>query len=166
MSGQLDGTSRRYIYINIIIYSFSYSLGHWVNWIELHLLDFVSIPNNVFALRVNNQRGFIICIATGSVYLEFTAYFPSRSGAEVVFLEQAYPRPAWFFPTTFAIQNVVFSFSSSNAIGEISIQQPQSAHAYTPASFGKLYFQMCWHNWHGLASEGRCPRRIYDCNIV
>ncbi|KAK0102245.1 hypothetical protein ONS95_005868 [Cadophora gregata] len=60
--------------------------------------------------------GFILCIAMGSVYLEFTAYFPSRSGSEVVFLEQAYPRPAWFFPTVFAAQNVIFSFSSSNAI--------------------------------------------------
>ncbi|KAL5321408.1 hypothetical protein ACEPPN_009366 [Leptodophora sp. 'Broadleaf-Isolate-01'] len=60
--------------------------------------------------------GFILCIAMGSVYLEFTAYFPSRSGSEVVFLEQAYPRPAWFFPTAFAAQNVIFSFSSSNAI--------------------------------------------------
>ncbi|CZR62138.1 related to high affinity methionine permease [Phialocephala subalpina] len=60
--------------------------------------------------------GYLLCIAMGSVYLEYTAYFPSRSGSEVVFLEQAYPRPTWFFPTTFAVQNVVFSFSSSNAI--------------------------------------------------
>ncbi|KAE8449884.1 hypothetical protein EG329_007361 [Mollisiaceae sp. DMI_Dod_QoI] len=60
--------------------------------------------------------GFILCLAMGSVYLEFTAYFPSRSGSEVVFLEQAYPRPTWFFPTTFAVQSVIFSFSSSNAI--------------------------------------------------
>ncbi|KAG8156440.1 hypothetical protein KVR01_013674 [Diaporthe batatas] len=60
--------------------------------------------------------GFLVCIASGSVYLEFTAYFPSRSGSEVVFLEQAYPRPMWFFPTTFAVQNVILSFASSNAI--------------------------------------------------
>lgn len=58
-----------------------------------------------------------VCVASGSVYLEFTAYFPSRSGSEVVFLEQAFPRPMWFFPTTFAVQNVILSFASSNAIG-------------------------------------------------
>ncbi|KAM0699143.1 hypothetical protein Q7P36_001189 [Cladosporium allicinum] len=45
-----------------------------------------------------------MCLASGAVYLEFTAYFPSRSGSEVVFLEQAYPRPRWLFPTTFAVQ--------------------------------------------------------------
>ncbi|KAF5527199.1 High-affinity methionine permease [Colletotrichum aenigma] len=44
-----------------------------------------------------------------------TAYFPSRSGSEVVFLEQAYPRPMWLFPTTFAVQSVILSFGSANA---------------------------------------------------
>lgn len=64
------------------------------------------------------SSGYLLCIAGGSVYLEYTAYFPSRSGAEVVFLEQAYPHPTWFFPTTFAIQSVILSFSSSNAVGK------------------------------------------------
>ncbi|TEA19676.1 High-affinity methionine permease [Colletotrichum sidae] len=54
--------------------------------------------------------GYLICMASGAVYLEFTAYFPSRSGSEVVFLEQAYPRPMWLFPTTFAVQSVILSF--------------------------------------------------------
>ncbi|KAF7556129.1 hypothetical protein G7Z17_g1676 [Cylindrodendrum hubeiense] len=54
--------------------------------------------------------GYLICLASGAVYLEFTAYFPSRSGSEVVFLEQAYPRPMWLFPTTFAVQSVILSF--------------------------------------------------------
>ncbi|KAL6416334.1 hypothetical protein AUP68_00551 [Ilyonectria robusta] len=61
--------------------------------------------------------GYLLCLASGAVYLEFTAYFPSRSGSEVVFLEQAFPRPTWFFPTTFAVQNVILSFGSSNAVG-------------------------------------------------
>lgn len=69
-------------------------------------------------LRTGHCRGFFLCVASGAVYLEFTAYYPSRSGSEVAFLEQAYPRPSYFFPTTFAIQSVVFSFSSSNAIGK------------------------------------------------
>ncbi|KAF4936127.1 High-affinity methionine permease [Colletotrichum fructicola] len=56
-----------------------------------------------------------LCMASGAVYLEFTAYFPSRSGSEVVFLEQAYPRPMWLFPTTFAVQSVILSFGSANA---------------------------------------------------
>ncbi|KAF0315774.1 high-affinity methionine permease [Colletotrichum asianum] len=59
--------------------------------------------------------GYLLCMASGAVYLEFTAYFPSRSGSEVVFLEQAYPRPVWLFPTTFAVQSVILSFGSANA---------------------------------------------------
>lgn len=52
------------------------------------------------------------------VYLEYAAYFPSRSGSEVAYLEQAYPRPKFFFPVIFAVQSVILSFSSSNAIGK------------------------------------------------
>ncbi|KAI4597739.1 hypothetical protein KJ359_004014 [Pestalotiopsis sp. 9143b] len=36
--------------------------------------------------------------------------------AEVVNLEQAYPSPRFLFPTAFAMQNVILSFRSSNAI--------------------------------------------------
>ncbi|KAL5339612.1 amino acid permease-domain-containing protein [Aspergillus crustosus] len=59
--------------------------------------------------------GYLLCLSSGAVYLEFTAYFPSRSGSEVVFLEQAYPKPRWLFPTTFAVQSVILSFGSANA---------------------------------------------------
>lgn len=62
--------------------------------------------------------GFLIAASSLSVYLEFASYFPSRSGSEVVYLEQAYPRPKYFFPTVFAVQTVLLSFSASNAIGE------------------------------------------------
>jgi amino acid transporter len=51
-----------------------------------------------------------------AVYLELASYFPSRSGSDVVYLEQAYPKPRYFFPTVFAIKHVVFSFGSSNSI--------------------------------------------------
>lgn len=51
-----------------------------------------------------------------SVYLEYASYFPHRSGSEAVYLEQAYPRPRYLFPVSFAIQSVLLSFSSSNAI--------------------------------------------------
>lgn len=60
--------------------------------------------------------GFLTSIAGFSVYLEYASYFPNRSGSEVVYLEQAYPRPKWLFPTSFAFQSVLLSFSSDNAI--------------------------------------------------
>ncbi|CCF37097.1 high-affinity methionine permease [Colletotrichum higginsianum] len=60
--------------------------------------------------------GFLTSIASFSVYLEFASYFPNRSGSEVVYLEQAWPRPKWLFPTAFAFQSVALSFSSGNAI--------------------------------------------------
>ncbi|KAL1623927.1 hypothetical protein SLS56_008051 [Neofusicoccum ribis] len=60
--------------------------------------------------------GFIISSCALGVYLELASYFPARSGAEVVYLEQAYPRPKYFFPVTFAVQTVILSFSSSNAV--------------------------------------------------
>ncbi|KAL2015467.1 hypothetical protein VTK56DRAFT_5392 [Thermocarpiscus australiensis] len=60
--------------------------------------------------------GFLTSIASLAVYLEYAAYFPNRSGSEVVYLEQAYPRPRWLIPTAFAFQSVAFSFSSGNSI--------------------------------------------------
>ncbi|EXJ92072.1 hypothetical protein A1O3_00622 [Capronia epimyces CBS 606.96] len=60
--------------------------------------------------------GFLMAASGLAVYLEYAAYFPNRSGSEVVYLEQAYPRPRYLFPITFAIQTVILSFSSSNAI--------------------------------------------------
>ncbi|KAH8205702.1 hypothetical protein TruAng_000196 [Truncatella angustata] len=60
--------------------------------------------------------GGIISLCSASVFLEYAAYFPSRSGAEVVNLEQAYPKPRHLFPTSFAMQNIILSFRSSNCI--------------------------------------------------
>ena len=60
--------------------------------------------------------GFLIACSTLSVYLEYASYFPSRSGGEVVYLEQAYPRPRYLIHVTFAIQTVLLSFSASNSI--------------------------------------------------
>ena len=36
-------------------------------------------------------------------YLELGSYFPNRAGADVVYLEQAYKRPKYFFPAAFAV---------------------------------------------------------------
>lgn len=61
--------------------------------------------------------GYVFSLSALAVYLEYAAYFPNRSGSEVVYLEQAYPRPRYLFPFAFAIQTVVLSFSSGNSIG-------------------------------------------------
>ncbi|KAG5951228.1 hypothetical protein E4U53_003530 [Claviceps sorghi] len=60
--------------------------------------------------------GSVMAIAGFGTYLELASYFPNRSGSEVVYLEQAYPRPRYFFPIAFAVQSVILSFSSSNAV--------------------------------------------------
>ncbi|RYO93287.1 hypothetical protein DL762_001236 [Monosporascus cannonballus] len=60
--------------------------------------------------------GFLMACSGVCVFLELASYFPNRSGAEVVYLEQAYPRPKHFFPVAFAVQSVILSFSSSNAV--------------------------------------------------
>lgn len=60
--------------------------------------------------------GYLLSHATLACYLELAAYFPSRSGAEVVYLEQAYPKPKYLFPTVFAAKHIIFSFMSSNAV--------------------------------------------------
>ncbi|KAF8273274.1 amino acid/polyamine transporter I [Lactarius quietus] len=49
-------------------------------------------------------------------YTELASFFPGRSGAEVVFLEQAYPRPRFLVPTTFALIAVLLSFSATNSV--------------------------------------------------
>ncbi|KAJ6438150.1 high affinity methionine permease [Purpureocillium lavendulum] len=60
--------------------------------------------------------GAVMALAGFGVYLEYASYFPNRSGSEVVYLEQAYPRPRFFLPIAFAVQSVILSFSSSNAV--------------------------------------------------
>ncbi|KAA1467531.1 amino acid transporter [Dentipellis sp. KUC8613] len=49
-------------------------------------------------------------------YSELASMFPQRSGAEVVYLEQAYPRPRFLVPTTFAITSVLLSYSATNSV--------------------------------------------------
>ncbi|KAF2276618.1 amino acid transporter-like protein [Westerdykella ornata] len=60
--------------------------------------------------------GALIAAAGLAVYLEYASMFPSRSGGQVTYLEQAYPRPVFLFPTAYAFFVVAFSFSSSNAV--------------------------------------------------
>lgn len=51
-----------------------------------------------------------------SLYTELASMFPDRSGAEVVFLEQAYPKPKYFVSTVFAITTILTSFTVTNAV--------------------------------------------------
>ncbi|KAJ5085214.1 hypothetical protein N7532_009985 [Penicillium argentinense] len=60
--------------------------------------------------------GYLLSQSILALYLEYAAYFPSRSGSEVVYLEQAFPKPLYLIPTLFAAKHVVFSFASSNAV--------------------------------------------------
>ncbi|KAM0296217.1 hypothetical protein HYE67_008081 [Fusarium culmorum] len=106
-------------------------LGYNVNWITIIFLNLnhmvgtgiFSTPATILRLTgsiglalVYWVIGFILAIAGLAVHMEFTSYFPNRSGSEVVWLEQGYPRPKHFFPVAFAVQSVLLSFSSSNAI--------------------------------------------------
>lgn len=51
----------------------------------------------------------LFCLVALLSYTELASFFPGRSGAEVVFLEQAYPRPRFLVPTTFAMIAVLLS---------------------------------------------------------
>ncbi|KAF8149907.1 amino acid transporter [Crassisporium funariophilum] len=58
----------------------------------------------------------IFAFAGLALYTELASMFPHRSGAEVVYLEQAYPRPRFLVSTAFAVTVILMSFSASNAI--------------------------------------------------
>ncbi|CAK7916295.1 high-affinity methionine permease [[Candida] anglica] len=60
--------------------------------------------------------GFIIALFEVFVFIEFVMYFKRRSGGEVDYLEQAYPRPKFLVATTYAAVSVILSFSTSSAI--------------------------------------------------
>ncbi|KAF7555563.1 hypothetical protein G7Z17_g2040 [Cylindrodendrum hubeiense] len=106
-------------------------LGYNVNWLTVIFLNvnmmigtgIFSTPGSILGRTgsvglalVYWVIGFIFAAAGLGVYLEFTSYYPSRSGSEVVWLEQSYPRPRHFFPVAYAVQSVLLSFSSGNAI--------------------------------------------------
>ncbi|KAJ7182389.1 amino acid/polyamine transporter I [Mycena crocata] len=60
--------------------------------------------------------GIVISYAALALYLELASMYPKRAGAEVVYLEQAYRRPKYFFPAAFAAITVLLEFSASNSI--------------------------------------------------
>ncbi|KAF9005316.1 high-affinity methionine permease [Hymenopellis radicata] len=60
--------------------------------------------------------GFLLGAAGLSYYTELLALFPNRAGADVAYLEQAYIRPKFLFPVSFAVITIMLGFASSNAI--------------------------------------------------
>lgn len=100
------------------------SFWHWVYRCQFCILDsrlsskYSQVKRDYIEPSTKLPFPFQICLTSGSVYLEYTAYFPSRSGSEVVFLEQTYPNPRYLFPTTFAVQSVILSYGSANATGK------------------------------------------------
>ena len=94
--------------------------------------------------------GLLIAGSQLAVYTELASFFPNRSGAEVVYLEQAYPRPKYLLPTAFAVQSVILSFSSSNAIGN---------ELYCPRTYKLLTFS------ESDGSVPLCDRGIYPIRM-
>ncbi|GJD03996.1 high-affinity methionine permease [Colletotrichum higginsianum] len=110
--------------------------------------------------------GFLTSIASFSVYLEFASYFPNRSGSEVVYLEQAWPRPKWLFPTAFAFQSVALSFSSGNAIvpePRANFQNPfegtATAYGLTNALYRIIFSYAGYENAFNVVNEVKDPVR-------
>ncbi|TFK25641.1 high affinity methionine permease [Coprinopsis marcescibilis] len=106
-------------------------LGYHVDWISVVFLSVSKmIGTGVFTMPGAILKGvgsvglslvfwvigYLFAGAQLSVYLEYLSYFPHRSGADVAYLEKAYPRPRFPMPTIFAVQSVLLSFSSSNSI--------------------------------------------------
>ena len=75
--------------------------------------------------------GFIITLFQIAVYIEYVTYFPKRSGAEVVYLEQAYPKPRFMMPVIYAATTVVLSFSTSSASAFASYIYSAAGHTPT-----------------------------------
>lgn len=63
-------------------------------------------------------------LASLSVYLEYASYFPHRSGAEVAYLERAYPRPRFLARTHFTLKctiTLTLTSASGNLRSSVSV---------------------------------------------
>lgn len=60
--------------------------------------------------------GWFIAMFEISVYIEFSTYFKRRSGGDVAYLEQAYPKPKYLIPTAYAAVTVILSYTTSSAV--------------------------------------------------
>ncbi|GEQ68580.1 hypothetical protein JCM33374_g2248 [Metschnikowia sp. JCM 33374] len=71
-------------------------------------------------------------IGTVAIYIEYVTYFPNRSGGEVVYLEQAYPRPKFMMPVMYAATTVILSFTTSSASAFASYIFSAAGHKPSP----------------------------------
>jgi hypothetical protein len=91
------------------------------------------------------------------LYSELASMFPNRSGAEVVYLEQAYPRPRFLVPIAFAVTSVLLSFvllSLSNSFSKFvkSLQfQCHELDCICPIRVGCR-----WYTYHSFQSNWSC----------
>ncbi|KAF7345132.1 Amino acid transporter-like protein [Mycena sanguinolenta] len=107
------------------------ALGRHVGWLSVVFLNINNmIGTGVFSTPGSLLKGLgspglvlvfwligiLISYAGLTLYLELASMFPHRAGAEVVYLEQAYRRPKYFFPAAFAAITVILEFSASNSI--------------------------------------------------
>lgn len=72
--------------------------------------------NSIGASYVLWVSGFLIALFEVFVYIEYVTYFSKRSGGDVAYLEQAYPKPDFLVPTTYAAVSVILSFLNSSAV--------------------------------------------------
>ncbi|GMG39986.1 unnamed protein product [Ambrosiozyma monospora] len=59
--------------------------------------------------------GFLVTLCLIFMYIEYVTYFRRRSGGDVVYLEQAYPKPQFLVPVSYAAVTVILSFATSSA---------------------------------------------------
>jgi len=82
----------------------------------------------------------VFAFAALSVYSELASMFPNRSGADVVYLEKAYPRPKFLMPISFAVTTVLLSDYAANTI--VFAQYFMSLFAITITPFRQSYIAL------------------------
>lgn len=70
---------------------------------------------------------------------ELASMFPNRSGAEVVYLEQAYPRPKFLVPISYAVTTVLLSFVVITFIKNIIINSTSRFSATNSIVFAQYF---------------------------
>ncbi|KAF9036190.1 amino acid transporter [Panaeolus papilionaceus] len=58
----------------------------------------------------------LFALAGLAVYAEYASLFPLRSGGDVVYLEQAYPKPRFLVPIAFALTTILVSSGTSTFV--------------------------------------------------
>lgn len=77
------------------------SLGYW--FLSLFWSVYTSFDCLCFDISVKAGLAY---------YTELAAMFPNRAGADVAYLEQAYKKPKFLFPVSFAVIAIMLGFAS------------------------------------------------------